>query len=105
MLRPALRVPRMGFALVFLPVFLGSASGAPASGAPAPGIAAPADPPALRQSASAAQLPSADRPAFVPATIPCISGSCQVQVYAPAAAAQTTPLPRTASAQPALAHR
>ena len=97
--RPVLRVFRLALAVVFLPVFLGSASGAPG-----PGIAAPADRPALKQSASPAQLPSADRPAFVPATIPCISGSCRVLVYAPHVA-PSKPLPRTTSAPQALAQR
>jgi hypothetical protein len=97
--RPVFRVPRLGFALVFLPVFLGSASGAPA-----PGIAAPAGPPPLKHSATSAQFP-ADRPAFVPATIPCVSGSCQVQVYARAHAASRKPLPRTTSDPQALAQR
>jgi hypothetical protein len=98
MRHPALRVPRVGFALVLLPVFLGSASGAPA-----PGIAAPSMQPALKQAASAPL--SADRPVFVTATISCISGSCQVQVYAPAAAAPTRPLPQTTPAPQALAQR
>ncbi|HEX6369015.1 MAG TPA: hypothetical protein VF006_08780 [Longimicrobium sp.] len=49
-------------------------------------------------SASYAQLP-ADRRAFVPATIPCISGTCQVQLYAPLGVAPLKPLPsRTTSA-------
>jgi hypothetical protein len=89
MLHPALRVPRIGFALVLLPVFLGSASGAPASGLvthieqPAP---TPFAPPRL----------PADSPALVTATIPCISGTCQVQVHAPMLAAPIKPLaPRT----------
>ena len=95
---PVFRVPRLGFALVFLPVFLGSASGAPA-----PGIAAPVGQPPLKHSATPAQFP-ADRPTFVSATIPCVSGSCQVQVYAPDVAASAKS-PRTTSAPQGLAQR
>ena len=82
MLHPALRVPRLGYALLLLPVFLGSASGAPA-----PGVAAPAKP-ALKHTSASAQLP-AGRPAFVSATIPCASGTCQVQIHVPADDATT----------------
>ena len=97
--RPALRVPRVGFALVFLPVFLGSASGAPAVG-----VVVPAGKPALKHSAVSAQFP-AEQPPFFPATIPCVSGSCRVLVYAPAPVAPRKPLPRTTSAPHALAQR
>jgi hypothetical protein len=86
MLHPVYRASRIGFALVLLPVFLGSASGAPA-----PGLAAPVQQPAPRQFASPA-LP-ADSPALVTATIPCISGTCQVQVHAPLTVAPIKPLP------------
>lgn len=89
MLHRALRVPRIGYALVLLPVFLGSASGAPA-----PDVAARGDIPIPLKSAPS-QVP-ADRPAFVSATIPCISGTCEVQIYAPAAPAQPLPRPHAA---------
>ena len=89
MLHPVYRASRIGFALVLLPVFLGSASGAPA-----PGPAAPIEQPAPQQSVSL-ELP-ADSPALVTATIPCISGTCEVQVHAPALRAPIKPLsPRT----------
>jgi hypothetical protein len=96
--RPALRVPRLGFALIFLPVLLGSASSAPALGH-ATSSGQPASPPI------AATPPRADHPEMVAATIPCISGSCQVLVYAPVRAAASRPLPRTTSKPQALAQR
>jgi hypothetical protein len=42
---------------------------------------------------------------FVTGTIPCISGTCQVQVYAPAVPAPRKPLPQTTSAPQSLARR
>jgi hypothetical protein len=42
---------------------------------------------------------------MVAATIPCISGSCHVLVYAPVHAAPSKPLPRTTSKPQALAQR
>jgi hypothetical protein len=94
----AIRAPRAGYALLLLPLLIGSASGAPA-----PGPAASAEQPAPQPSA-AAQLPI-NSPAFVTGTIPCISGTCQVQVYAPAVPAPRKPLPQATSAQQALARR
>jgi hypothetical protein len=85
MLHPALRVPRIGFALVLLPVFLGSASGAPA-----PGVTAPIEQPAPQQYAS--PRPPADSQTLVTATIPCISGTCKVQLLAPMTDAPIKPL-------------
>lgn len=97
MLHPALRVPRIGFALILFAVCLGSASGAPA-----PDLAS-VEQRAAEQSAFT-QSPT-DSPAFVAGTIPCISGTCEVRIYAPAAPAPTTPLPRTTATPPALARR
>ncbi|HYR07924.1 MAG TPA: hypothetical protein VEQ60_09155 [Longimicrobium sp.] len=94
----AIRAPRAGYALLLLPLLIGSASGAPA-----PGPAASVEQPAPAPSASA-QLPS-DSPTFVTGTIPCISGSCQVQVYAPAVPPPRKPLPQTTSAPQARAQR
>jgi hypothetical protein len=59
--------------------------------------------PALKHSASAP--PSADQPDFVAVTIPCGTGSCRVQVYAPDLAAPAEPPPRTVPAPRALAQR
>ena len=88
MLHPVYRASRIGFALVLLPVFLGSASGAPA-----PGTAVPAERPLKSVPPVEVAL---DRPDFVEATIPCISGTCEVQVHAPALRAPIKPLsPRT----------
>jgi hypothetical protein len=86
MLHPVYRASRIGFALVLLPVFLGSASGAPA-----PGLAASIEQPAPRQSASS-RLP-ADSTTLVTATIPCISGTCEVRMHAPATLAPIKALP------------
>jgi hypothetical protein len=94
----AIRAPRAGYALLLLPLLIGSASGAPA-----PGPAASVEQPAPQPSASA-ELPL-DSPAFVAGTIPCISGTCQVQVYAPVAPAPRKPLPRTTPAPQPLAQR
>ncbi|HEU4885881.1 MAG TPA: hypothetical protein VFT45_26830 [Longimicrobium sp.] len=85
MLHPVYRASRIGFALVLLPVFLGSASGAPA-----PGLAAPIEQPAPRQFASPRL--SADSPTLVTATIPCISGTCEVQIHTPLTVAPIKPL-------------
>jgi hypothetical protein len=93
MLHPTVRASRLGFALVLLPVFLGSASGAPA-----PGLAAPVEQPAPRQSASS--RPPVDSQTLVTATIPCISGTCEVRMRAPAAAAPIKPLPSRTTPAP-----
>ena len=98
MLHLAIRAPRAGYALLLLPLLIGSASGAPA-----PGPAASVEQPAPAPSASA-QIPS-DSPMFVTGTIPCISGTCQVQVYAPAVPAPRKPLPQTTPAPQSLARR
>lgn len=96
MIHLALRAPRVGFALL-LPVFLGSASRAPGAG-----LAAPVEPAAPEPSISSRL--STDSPAFV-ATIPCVSGTCEVRLYAPVAPAPNKPLPRTTSAQQAFGQR
>ena len=94
----AIRAPRAGYALLLLPLLIGSASGAPA-----PGPAVSVEQPAPAPSAST-RLPS-DSPTFVTGTIPCISGTCQVQVYAPVVAAPRKPLPQATSAAQPLAQR
>lgn len=88
MLSLAFHRPRVGYALLLLPALVGATSGAPGSALSAR-TAQPAP----------ARLPS-DRPTLVAAAIPCISGTCQVQVHAPVAA-PIKPLPaRPPSALP-----
>jgi hypothetical protein len=91
MLHPTFRAPRIGFALVLLPVCLGSASGAWPSG-----LAAPVEQPTRGPSASA-PLPI-DSPALVTATIPCVSGTCEVKVPASPIRAPIKPLPTRTNA-------
>ncbi|WP_420127958.1 hypothetical protein [Longimicrobium sp.] len=86
MLHPALRGPRTGAALLLLPVFIGSASGAPA-----PGSAVSIERPAPEQSASAPV--NADSLALIHTTIPCISGTCEVKLPASAMRPPIKPLP------------
>lgn len=84
----AIRVPRMGFALLLLPL-LGSASPAPAPRT-AVSVQRQHEPPRL----------APDRPQYVSAVIPCAYGSCRVQIHVPATSAQTIPLPRATPAPP-----
>lgn len=84
----ALRAPRIGFALLLVPL-LGTASFAPAPRA-AVAVAQPSQPPRL----------ATGRPLYVSAVIPCASGSCHVQIRVPAASAPAIPLPRTTPATP-----
>ena len=88
----SVRAPRIGFALLLLPL-LGSASPVPA-----PRSAVP-----IPQSAPAPL--AAERATFVPAHIPCVTGTCQVQMYVPYAPAQTRPLPRSTATPGSLAQR
>jgi hypothetical protein len=85
MSQPTRRVARVGFALILLATALGSASGAP--------VPRPAAPTATAEPAH----PSPDTSAPAIATIPCISGTCQVRMQRPLAVpmknAQPSPAP------------
>lgn len=91
MLHPALRGPRNGAALLLLPVFIASASGAPAPGS------AVSIQPAPEQSASAPV--HADSPALIRTTMPCASGTCEVKL--PVAAVRPPIRPLSARRNPA----
>jgi hypothetical protein len=84
---PALHAPRVGYVLLLLPLLLGSASGAPAHG-----LAAPVEQPAPSAST---QFPA---DSLVSASIPCITGTCEVQIHA--STAPSSPLPATTNAAP-----
>lgn len=92
MSHPAIRARRAGYGFVFVPAILGSACGAPPPG----GVAAPAE--------QVARTPNpAGPPAAVTGAIPCVSGTCQVQIT-PRPVAPRTP-GRTRSTPGTLAQR